>query len=128
MGLLDDLRRAGQALDIQFQPSSNEVQGVVAALVHYVEHGDEFLKAIEGGAQDVEHLLVPQPAEAPAEPASPAPAPAADLPPDERALSDEELHARISDLEALLASRQATAQQTTVTHDTGAAPDAPPAG
>lgn len=137
MGLLDDLRAAGKALDIQFQPSTGEVQGVVGALVHYIEHGDDFLKAVEGGAEDVEHLLVPAPAEPAAEPVAPAapvePAaavepvpPVAPVPVDEQSLSDDELAARISDLETLLASRQATAQQTTVTHETGAG-DVPPA-
>lgn len=109
--LLDDLRAAGQALDPQFQPSSNEIQGVLAALVHYTELGDEFLKAAHQGAEDVTKLLAPEPPPEP-EPAAPA------------ASSSEanvsELEKQISDLQAQLASRQATSQQTTVDHETGA--------
>ena len=51
MSLLDDLRAAAGAVDPQFQPTSNELPGVVAALAAYVEHGDRFLKA----AQDEEN-------------------------------------------------------------------------
>jgi hypothetical protein len=51
MGLIDDLRQAAPAVDPQFQPSTNELPGMVGALVAYVEHGDKFLKA----AQDEEN-------------------------------------------------------------------------
>jgi hypothetical protein len=114
MSLLDDLKAAAGALDIQYQPSSNEVQGVVGSIVHYLEHGDEFLKAAAAGAEDVTKLLSPPP---------PEPAPAA---PAGAAGSQAELEAQIADLQAQLAARQATAGQTTVTHETGAPVDAPP--
>lgn len=117
MSLLDDLRNAGNALDIQFQPSSNEVQKILGALVHYAEHGKDFLTAAESGVEDVVKLLAPQeeePATAgePAAPASTAVEPAA---PTEKAapLTDTELESQIADLQAQLASRQATAGQTT---------------
>ena len=51
MSLLDDLRAAAGAVDPQFQPTSNELPGVLAALVAYNEYGDKFLKA----AQDDEN-------------------------------------------------------------------------
>ena len=124
MSLLDDLREAGRALDLQYQPTSNEIQGVVAALVHYAEHGQEFLTAAEHGAEDLDKLLAPAPPEpAPAaDVAEPAPggAPAA-------ATSDSELEAQIADLEAQLAARRATAQQTVVEHQTGPGPVEPAA-
>jgi hypothetical protein len=47
MSLLDDLRAAAGAVDPQFQPTSNELPGVLAALVAYNEYGDKFLKAAE---------------------------------------------------------------------------------
>lgn len=132
MSLLTDLRDAGRALDIQFQPNSNEVAGILGAVVHYLEHGDEFLKAAEGGVDDVTKLLEPKtgPEEAPAQTPSPAgastPAPAAEpyAPPAEPSaasapVSDQELEAQIADLQAQLASRHATAQQSTVTHEPG---------
>lgn len=118
MSLLSDLRAAAQALDPQFQPSANEVQGILGALVHYAEHGDEFLKAADSSVEDVAKLL--QGEQAQAEPAEQpagvvgAAAPAASEP------TDDEIAKQISDLQALQASRQATAQQTTVTHETGA--------
>lgn len=111
--LLDDLRAAGQALDPQFQPSSNEIQGVLAALVHYTELGDEFLKAAHQGAEDVTKLLAPEPPPEP-EPAAPA------APASTSEANVSELEKQISDLQAQLASRQATSQQTTVDHETGA--------
>lgn len=112
--LLDELKQAAELVDPQFQPSSNEVAGVLAALVYFTEHGQEFLKAVEGGAEKVTELLAP-PAPEP-QPAEQAPAaPAADA----GSLSPEELQAMISDLQAQLTSRQATAQQTQVQHETG---------
>ena len=47
MSLLDDLRAAAGAVDPQFQPTSNELPGVLAALVAYNEYGDKFLKAAQ---------------------------------------------------------------------------------
>lgn len=133
MGLLDDLKAAGQALDIQFQPSSNEVQSVVGAIVHYLEHGDEFLKAAEAGVDDVAKLLAPPPEEqaqpAEGDPTSPAdsgqtsPAPVSSAP----SLSDEELDKQIADLEAQRAARRATSQQTQVTHEVNVSDPSEPA-
>jgi hypothetical protein len=120
MSLLDDLRLAASAVDPQFLPAANEVLGVVGALVHYVEHGDSFLKAAEQGVDEVVKLLAPPAPEPPPAPAAPpaaaaAPAPAAPA-------TDAELEAQIADLQAQLATRQATAQQSTVTHEPGAPP------
>lgn len=120
MSLLDDLRAAAQALDPQFAPSSNEVQGVLGALVHYAEHGEEFLKAAEAGSEDVVKLLQPHTDE----PGSPEPAPAAVAEP----VSDQELDAQIADLQAQRDARRATSQASQVTHETGVGgvPPAPP--
>jgi len=134
MSLLDDLRAAATALDPQFSPSSNEVQGVLGALVHYAEHGQAFLDAAGKSAGDVAELLQPKTeAEAAVAPVVTAPAttpPAGEVVAPEVAapeasaseVSDTELEARISDLQAQLASRKATSQQTQVTHETGAPP------
>lgn len=120
MSLLDDLRAAANAIDPQFHVSSNEVAGVVSSIAAYLEHGDKFLQAAEKGAEDVTSLLAPPQAEPqPVQAATPAPegasAPAA-------AATDDELRAQISDLQAQLASREATAQQTQVEHETGGEP------
>jgi hypothetical protein len=153
MSLLSDLERAAELIDPQFQPSAAKSQGVLASLVYYVEHGDELFKAAEGGLEKVTELLQPEPpkqegpaavadpAAASADPSAPAPAspvgetipaatptpPAADTPADpvDSSLSDDQLAAKIADLEAIQASRRATAGQTTVEHETGA--PAPPA-
>lgn len=117
MSLLDDLRHAAQALDIQFQPTANEIQGILGALVHYAEHGDQFLQAAEAGAEDVSKLLVP-PEPEPVAPPAPASTPSAPA-------TDDELRAQLADLQAQLDSRQATAQQTQVEHETGAAAEVP---
>lgn len=127
VSLLEDLKNAGRALDIQFQPSTNEVQSVVGALVHYLEHGDEFLKAVESGTEDVAKLLSPTPQEPAAGETQPADTTAPASPADS-SLTDEELANQISDLQALQASRQATAAQTTVTHETDVAGSDPAAG
>lgn len=130
MSLLDDLKAAGKALDIQFQPSSNEVQSVVGAVVHYLEHGDEFLKAAESGTEDLSKLLAPPPAsESTGEPAGAAENPASAAPAEPAsAVSDAELEARISDLQAQLASRKATSQATVVEHKPGAGATVTPIG
>lgn len=116
MSLFDDLKAAAQVLDPQFQVSSNEIQGVVSALVHYAEKGDEFLKAAEKGVDDVTNLLSPPAPEstAPAEGSAEAPAP----------LSDDE-RAELADLRSQQAARQATANQSTVDHEPGAPPEPP---
>lgn len=116
--LLEQLRAAAEHLDPQFQTSSNEIPGVLSALVYFTEHGDEFLKAAETGVDEVTKLLAPP---APEEPA----APASDVTSEESSLTDDALARRIADLEALQASRRATAGQTTVTHETGAPADPP---
>ena len=61
MSLLDDLRAAAGAVDPQFQPTSNELPGVLAAVAAYMEHGDKFLKAAgqEDGTAAVTELLAP---------------------------------------------------------------------
>lgn len=124
MSLLNDLRSAAASLDQQFQVTSNEIPGILSALVYHLEHPDDFLKAAEdGGVEAVTELLAPTPpqrdesATPPTDPTAPS-SPAAPL-------TDQELHAQIADLEAQLASRQATEQKTTVTHETGADPTAP---
>jgi hypothetical protein len=80
MSLLDDLRQAAGSVDPQFQPTSNETTGVLAALVAYTEHGDEFLKAAadEDGTAAVTELLAPPADEGgkAAEPKQPAGSPA----------------------------------------------------
>jgi len=138
MSLLDDLREAGRALDIQFQPSSNEVQSVVGALVHFAEHGNAFLEAAAAGAEDVAKLLTP-PAEeqAPAPAASPtadegsSPAPQGDPTSAGTGLTDAELDAQLAQLEQLKASRQAAAEtqraneEGTSTESTDAPPASP---
>lgn len=135
MSLFDDLRSAAKALDPQFQVSSNEVTSVLSALVHYTEHGDSFLQAIESGANDVAELLHPaskdtEPSTAPA-----SPVPTSTPPPGTSAVtgpavsqipSEAELEAQISDLQAQLTARQATDQQTQVEHETGPGPLEPP--
>src|SRR6185437_13263330 len=82
MSLLDDLRGAANSLDIQFQPAANEIQKLLGALIHYSQHGDQFLQAAEKGVGDVTDLLQPQaeedkPAGHPADPTSPAGSPVA---------------------------------------------------
>jgi hypothetical protein len=69
MGLSDDLRQAAGAVDPQFQPTSNETAGVLAAVAAYMEHGDKFLKAAqdeENPVGKVTELLAGKPAAAPA--------------------------------------------------------------
>lgn len=112
VSLLDDLRAAANAIDPQFQVTSQEAGKVVTAVAAYLEHGQDFLNAAEAGVADVTALLAPPPpAPAPAVQAAEAPA---------ASLSDTELDALISDLQAQKASRVATSQQTQVTHETGA--------
>lgn len=132
MSLLADLKSAAHLIDPQFQATSNEIPGVLAALVHYAQYGDKFLQAVEKGGEEVTQLLAPpapKDAEQPAADAPPAAVPSDPAAPtaDETALSDDQLAARIADLQALEASRHATAGQTTVEHETGApaAPAAP---
>jgi hypothetical protein len=117
MGLLDDLREAVPSLDAQFQPSSNEVGPLLGALVHYQEHGQAFLDAAKEGTDAVTELVDPAPAE---------PEQAAGQQQGSGEQSDDELERRIADMQAQLASRQATSQQTTVTHEPGATPYQPP--
>jgi len=115
MSLLDDLRAAVKNLDAQFQVASNEVAGVLSALVHHLDKGERFLEAAgEGGSvQDVTELLAPAPAQdGTGESAAAAASESSDL-------SDEELQARISDLQAQQAARRATGQQTQVDHQPG---------
>lgn len=119
MSLFTDLKDAARSLDQQFQVSSNEVPAVLSALIHHIEHPDDFLKAAEdGGVAAVTELLSPAPPEGqPSDPAAPAGA------------SEDELRRQVADLEAQLAAREATSQQTTVTHETGSGGDvSPPAG
>lgn len=118
VSLLDDLRSAAGALDIQFQPSSNEIQGVLGALVHFAEHGKAFLEAAEKGVDDVLALIAPPPEPEPVTPAAPVTVdvPSAPAPP----MTDQELQKQIADLQAQLATRQATEAQTVVTHEPGA--------
>jgi hypothetical protein len=119
MGLLDDLREAVPSLDAQFQPSSNEVGPLLGALVHYQEHGQAFLVAAADGTDAVTELLDPPPKAEQHDTAG-----QQQQGGDEA--SDDELERRIADMQAQLASRQATSQQTTVTHEPGAAPYQPP--
>lgn len=124
MSLLDDLRSAAHSLDQQFQLTSNELPAVLSALVYHLEHPADFLKAAEdGGIEAVTELLSPAPpARTETDPtASTSPAGAAGL--DVAGLSPEQL----ADLQAQIDTRRATAQQTTVTHETGGGdPAAPP--
>lgn len=133
MSLLDDLRAAAHALDPQFTPSSNEVQKVLGALVHYAEHGDEFLKAAASSTEDVVNLLQPHVDEPEPAPPAAAPAPVGPTAPTvvepaaaPAEVSDQELEAQIADLQAQRDARRATGQATQVTHETGAPADAPP--
>jgi len=163
MSLLDDLKKAAEAIDVQFQPAFNDIIPVLGALVHYTEHGDSLLKAAETGVDDVTKLLAPQEKteeSAPSTPETPpaavgAPAAAGDVPPpvdapvapaaadalapvdvdpvspaehtaDEQ-LSDQELEAKLRDLEAIQASRRATSQQTILEPPSPAEPVTPPA-
>jgi hypothetical protein len=124
MSLLDELRTAAANLDPQFQPTQNEIAGVLGALVYYAEHGKDFLQAAEGGAEDVSQLIAPAPdgpGAAEPTPAGPTPEPAPSSAPD--SLSDQDIEKQISDLQAVQASRRATAQQTTVTHETDVPPE-----
>lgn len=45
MSLLDDLAKAGKNLPPSHVPSVSDIQNVVGAIVHHLEHGDSFLKA-----------------------------------------------------------------------------------
>lgn len=125
MSLLDDLREIAKTIDSQFLPSTNEVQGILGAIVHYAEHGDALLTAAEAGVEDVTKLLEPKTETEAAQPPAPAAtaAPAPEVPaqaPAPAAATDDELAAQIADLQAQQAARRATAQQTTVEHETGA--------
>lgn len=124
MSLLDDLKAGAKSIDSALQPTSNEIPSLLASVVAFLEHGDKYLQAVEAGAEEVHGLLAPPPAEP--EPAAPAAAPAAPASSEPASLSDDELEATIRDAQAALDSRRATAQQTTVTHETGAG-DTPPA-
>jgi hypothetical protein len=108
VSLLDDLTAASASVDTQYQPSSNQVPGLLAALVAYTEHGDAFLEAAgeDDGGDSLNKLL--SGAEPDDEP-EPDPGDAKqDAPPQ----TDEELERQISDLRARHATRRATAQQT----------------
>ena len=90
MSLLDDLREAAKTLDAQDEPSTGELQDIVGALIQHLDKNGK-------------------PDEPSSEEEASAPAPAAD-----DTLSDAELEARLSDTQAQLDARRATAQQTTV--------------
>lgn len=126
MSLLDDLKAGAKSIDSALQPTSNEIPSLLASVVAFLEHGDKYLQAVEAGAEEVHGLLAPPPAEPEAPQAAPAAAPAAPASSEPASLSDDELEATIRDAQAALDSRRATAQQTTVTHETGAG-DTPPA-
>jgi hypothetical protein len=105
VSLLDDLTAASASVDTQYQPSSNQVPGLLAALVAYTEHGDDFLEAAgeDDGGDSLNKLLSG---------AEPDDEPEADEPEPDEPQSDEELERQISDLRARHATRRATAQQT----------------
>lgn len=110
MPSLQELRQIASTLDTSLSLGANEVGSVLAALVHYLEHGDALTKASEEGPQAVSDLLSPK----------------ADPTDDELAASsrDEEIAKLRSELDALTGSQTAaaTAGQTTVTHQPGAPP------
>lgn len=121
MSLLDQLRTAGQALDPQFQPSQNEIASVLGALVYYTEHGDDFLKAADdNGVEGTTELIAPKPSPEDGTPAAAGPStqPAAGPVDQAEAASDDELRKQIADLEAQLATREATAKQTQLAEHT----------
>lgn len=135
MSLLAKLKQAALAVDPQFQVNSNEVSGVVSALAHYEQYGEEFLKAAESGVEEVTKLLQPPVEDQPTEEKAPEPAPAAEppaagAPPAEPVTgadpSDDDLRAVIADLQAQLDSRAATSQQTQVVHEPGVEPEPQP--
>jgi hypothetical protein len=95
---LDTLREVGDKIDGQFLPASNEIQKILGALVHYVERDVALTDAAEqeNPTQAVTELLQPEPAE-------PAAADQGEL---------ARLRAELSDLQAAVASREATSKQT----------------
>lgn len=105
MSLIDDLRKAADALPPSHKPTVNEVIDLLGAWIAYAEHGVEFLHAAEQGQQAVADLFASkQTAEAAAaEPvAEPAPEPAAPA----EAPSVAELEAENAALKAQLAAAQ----------------------
>jgi hypothetical protein len=107
MSLIDDLRAAGQSVDPQFQPTANELPGFVAALALWSEHGDKFTQAAkDGGMVGVAQLVNPEVEQAPA-----------------GELSDDQMRAQISDMQAALDARAATAKATQVEHQPGETKD-----
>lgn len=118
VSLLDQLRTAAGTVDSQFLPTSNEIPGILAALVYYTEHGDAFTEAADEGTDAVTDLLAPAPPESTEPPA------------ETPAVSDSDLERENADLRAQLAARDATAKQQgaglpegtpPVEHQTGAA-------
>lgn len=106
---LDTLRKIAAELDPSLQVGSNEVQPLLSALILYAEHGDALAKAAEDGAQAVSDLLAP-PVEPPADSGEASAGSSTAI---------TELQKQISDLQAQLATREATSQQTVVEHNEG---------
>ena len=119
--LLDQLRGVAGKVDPQYVPSANEVPGLLAALIHYTEHGDKLTGADSAG--DVQEVLAP--GSSPADPAAGGAAPPPQRQPAQ--LSDDELDRQLADLQAQRDSRRATSQQTTLEHEPGAAEHEPAA-
>lgn len=123
VSLLDDLRQAAASIDPQFQPTSNELPGVVAALIAHTEHGDSFLEAAGQGPEQTSQLLAGGADDAGAEEGT-------EQAPDDSQTSEGAgptvtgptgpVDPEQEDKEAAKASRRATRQQTQVEHEPGA--------
>jgi hypothetical protein len=110
---LTRLRKVAEALDSSLLVGSNEVQPLLSALLYEAEFGDKLFQAADGDdpAAALSNLIAPPVA---AEPDSsqggPGTASSQDV---------ADLQKVVADLQAQLASRTATSQQTQVEHETG---------
>src|ERR1700733_14409801 len=108
MSFLDDLRKIGTAIDGTVGVQANEVRQIVAALVAHAEHGDDLVKAAEDGPQAVSDLLTDV---------------HKDVDTDEAQVTGQvdtdvdTLRRQVADLEAQLATRNATSHATVVEHN-----------
>lgn len=118
MSLIDQLRQAADTVPPSHQPTASEVIKLLGAWLTYAEHGQNFLKAAEQGADEVAKLIAgvegePAPkVEAPA--GAPAAAPASTAAPSSELTQvldgQRELSQQLSNLVAVLSRTTGTVE------------------
>lgn len=122
MSLIDDLRKFAEHIPVSHIPGPAEVNGVVGALVAYLEHGGEALRSaidqVDEDADSVAKLFAPKdepspadapaPAPAPEQPPAAAPSPPAPAAPAAPAADNQAIAKQLADLAAAIAQRPAS--------------------